>query len=44
MLPAFDTTPPAHTLDKALAGITNRYGRDTAYQVAAAFEYPGFQK
>jgi transcriptional regulator GlxA family with amidase domain len=44
MLPAFDTTPPARTLDKALAGITNRYGRDTAYQVAAAFEYPGFQK
>ena len=44
MLPAFDTTPPARILDQALAGITARYGRNTANEVAAAFEYPGFQK
>jgi len=44
MLPAFDTTPPARILDRALADITTRYGRSTAYEVAAAFEYPGFQK
>jgi len=44
MLPAFDTTPPARILDQALADITTRYGRSTAYEVAAAFEYPGFQK
>jgi hypothetical protein len=44
MQPAFYTTPPARMLDQALAGITTRYGRSTAYQVAAAFEYPGFQE
>ena len=44
MLPAFATTPPARILDQALAGMTTRYGRSTAYAVAAAFEYPGFQK
>lgn len=44
MLPALDTTPPARILDQALASITTRYGRSTAYEVAAAFEYPGFQK
>jgi transcriptional regulator GlxA family with amidase domain len=44
MLPAFDATPPAHIIDQALAGIATRYGRSTAYNVAAALEYPGFQK
>jgi transcriptional regulator GlxA family with amidase domain len=44
MLPAFDATPPARSLDQALAAIAVRYGQSTAYQVAAAFEYPGFQK
>jgi putative intracellular protease/amidase len=44
MLAAFDATSPAHMLDQALAGIATRYGHGTAYQVAAAFEYPGFQK
>jgi hypothetical protein len=43
-LPSFDATPPAHILDRALAGIATRYGRATAYDVASAFEYPGFQK
>lgn len=44
MLPAFDATPPAHVVDQALAGIATRYGRSTARNVAAAFEYPGFRK
>jgi transcriptional regulator GlxA family with amidase domain len=44
MLPAFDATPPGRSLEQALAGIAVRYGHRTAYQVAAAFEYPGFQK
>jgi len=40
-LPTFDTTPPARMLEPALAGIATRHGRGTAYEVAAAFEYPG---
>ncbi len=42
ILPAFDATPPALALDKAIAGIERRYGRRTAYGVALDFEYPGF--
>jgi len=44
MLPEFDATPSALTLDHALAGIADRYGRSTAYAVALDFEYPGFRK
>jgi putative intracellular protease/amidase len=44
LLPAFDTTPPAHILDQALADIGTRYGRTTADDVASGFEYPGFHK
>ncbi len=43
-LPAFDATPPARSLDKALAGIAESFGRSTAYGVAIDFEYPGFDK
>lgn len=32
------------SLDDALSGITNRYGRSTAYGVALDLEYPGFRK
>ncbi len=44
MLPEFDAAPSALTLDHALAGIADRYGRSTAYAVALDFEYPGFRK
>jgi len=44
MLPEFDATPSALTLDHALVGIADRYGRSTAYAVALDFEYPGFRK
>jgi putative intracellular protease/amidase len=44
ILPAFDDTPSALWLDKALAGISALYGKTTAYGVAINFEYPGFKK
>lgn len=44
MLPGFDATPPGKALDHALTGIAARYGQNTAYNVAAAFEYPGIIK
>lgn len=44
VLPAFDATPSARVLDKALAGIAQRFGRSTAYGVALDFEYPDFRK
>ncbi|MFC5526240.1 DJ-1/PfpI family protein [Rhodanobacter ginsengisoli] len=44
VLPPFDATPSARMLDKALAGIAERYGRSTAYGVTLDFEYPGFRK
>jgi putative intracellular protease/amidase len=40
MLPAFETLPPAQTLDQALEGIAARYGSDTAAFVALTMEYP----
>ena len=44
ILPAFDDTPSALWIDKALAGISALYGKTTAYGVAIDFEYPGFKK
>lgn len=43
VLPAFDATPPAQMLDRALAGIARHYGSLTAFGVALDFEYPGLQ-
>ena len=43
-LSAFDGTPSARMLDKALAGIATSFGRSTAYGVALDFEYPGFTR
>jgi transcriptional regulator GlxA family with amidase domain len=42
VLPASALDSSAHALDKALAGIAERYGRTTAFGVALAFEYPDF--
>jgi transcriptional regulator GlxA family with amidase domain len=38
---AVDGLPPAQALDRALAGIAQRYGDDTARIVAMQLEYPG---
>jgi hypothetical protein len=35
-----DEVPPAQTLDRALAGIEERYGERTAAFVAVQIEYP----
>lgn len=40
LLPAFDTTPSAQVLDKALADITARYGAVAARFVVLETEYP----
>jgi putative intracellular protease/amidase len=40
MMPLPDGVPPAHTLDRALAGIEERYGERTAAFVAVQIEYP----
>ncbi|MEO6688691.1 MAG: DJ-1/PfpI family protein [Dokdonella sp.] len=44
LLPDFGDMLSTHALDRALAGIAERYGRSTAYGVALDFEYPGFER
>lgn len=43
-LAAFDPIPSARALDRALAGIAERFGRSTAFGVALVFEYSDFRK